>query len=101
MQARKDRYGSDEDVPRQALIPGVRVRRYTDSTSSDSVDVSVPCCGRRARLPIQPTRETVVACPFCSLVFRAVLIDENDGGYAAILTVSNQTFVLARRRRSA
>jgi hypothetical protein len=100
-----DVVGAAEDVPVKELVPGARVRRYTEQVDirddglTTVLDVPVPCCDRQARVEHSTQeRDTVVACPFCSLVYRLLLIDENDGGFAAELVVTDQVFVLARRR---
>lgn len=99
-------YGAAEDVPVSKLVPGVVVRRHTDTVAtrddglSAVLDVAVPCCDRLARVErrVGEHREPVVACSFCSLVYDVELIDDNDGGFTANLTVTNQEFILTRRR---
>ena len=92
-------YGSDDQVDPNRLVPGTTVRRYTESAPGDQLDVPVPCCGRVARLRrIGHQLRSLVGCPFCTLLFTVTLIDELDGGYAAIFEPHEEPVILARRR---
>lgn len=100
-----DYYVANDDVDRSDLTPGVIVRRYTDNveTRDDGtvvLDLAVPCCGRLARVQRRLLRHDniVVACGFCTLVYAATLIDENDGGFGAELEVTDQVYVRTRKR---
>jgi hypothetical protein len=93
-------YGSDDQIDPNHLVAGTTARRYTEPAPGGQLDVAVPCCGRTARLPhIGHQLRTAVGCPFCTLLYTVTLIDELDGGYAALFTIHDEPIVLARRRR--
>ena len=96
-------YGADEQVDPNRLVPGVLVRRHTEpAPRGRGLDVAVPCCARLARLRhVAHQAHAWVGCPFCGLLYTTTLIDELDGGYAALLEVSAEQVALARRRSRA
>jgi hypothetical protein len=92
-------YGADDHVDPRHLVPGTTVRRYTEPVPGGGLDVPVPCCARLARLrDVGHQVRCWVGCPFCTLLFTVTLIDELDGGYAAIFQPHHEHVVLARRR---
>jgi hypothetical protein len=91
-------FGVDDAVEARFLVPGVKIRRHTESGPRGSVTLPVPCCGRRARLvDIGTHHYALVGCPFCRLLYDTNLIDELDGGHAAVLEVRDEQLTLARR----
>lgn len=96
-------FGVDDAVETRWLVPGVRVRRHTEPGPAHSLTVPVPCCGRLARLTgIGTHHQALIGCPFCHLLYDTTIIDELDGGHAAVLEVRDEQITLARRhpRRS-
>jgi hypothetical protein len=91
-------FGVDDAVEARFLVPGVHIRRHTEPGPRDSLTVPVPCCGRRARLvDIGTHHHALIGCPFCHLLYDCILIDELDGGHAAVLEVRDEQITLARR----
>ncbi len=90
-------YGADDEVDRTRLVPGASVRRYTDAGPDGSLDTAAPCCGRIARLHGNWRRaEHFVLCGPCALAYDVDLIDENDGGFAAVFVVRDEQPTLTR-----
>lgn len=93
-------FGADDQVSLNRLVPGVVVRRYTEpAIRGDGVEIAVPCCDRLARVRrVEHLAHAWIGCPFCGLLYNTTLIDELDGGYAAVLEVRTEQVALARRR---
>ncbi|QWF85699.1 hypothetical protein [Amycolatopsis sp. CA-230715] len=92
-------YGATEHVGRSRLVPGVRVRRYTEDAPGGCLDVITPCCPRIARLRGDWRHgHHLVLCTKHALAYDVYLIDENDGGFGALFVVRDEQPVLARRR---
>lgn len=73
-------YGATEHVGRSRLVPGVRVRRYTEDAPGGCLDVITPCCPRIARLRGDWRHgHHLVLCTKHALAYDVYLIDENDG----------------------
>jgi hypothetical protein len=92
-------FGADDQLNPNLLIPGVTVRRYTEPAGGIRLDVAVPCCGRLARLRRGLDHaQALIGCPFCGLAYDVTVIDELDGGHAALFKVREEEVTLARRR---
>lgn len=91
-------FGVDDEIERRFLVPGVHIRRHTDPDGRRGLTVPVPCCGRRAHLAnIGTHHQALIGCPFCRLLYDTTIIDELDGGHAAVLQVRDEQIALARR----
>lgn len=84
------------DVSKGQLVPGVRIHRYTELVRGRLVIV-VPCCGRKARIKRFGHRTIHLILCICETAYATELFDENDGGYAALLTVEEIEYVRTRR----
>jgi hypothetical protein len=102
------RYGPDDTVPRDQLIPATVVQRHTSpaTTTRGKVDLRVPCCGRWARVqPNDSDAFSLLACTSCRLVFEIDLVNQRAGcgddqpRYLAHLTVLDVASVTVAVRR--
>lgn len=84
------------DVSKDQLVPSARIHRYTELVRGRLVIV-VPCCGRKARLKRFGHRTVHLILCICQTAYATELFDENDGGYAALLTVEEIEYVRTRR----
>lgn len=90
-------YGPADEVDRARLVSGASARRYTDFGPCDSLDAVAPCCGRIARLRGDWRRaQHFVLCASCGLAYDVELIEENDGGFAALFFVRDEQPTLTR-----
>ncbi|GAA2798952.1 hypothetical protein [Saccharopolyspora taberi] len=92
-------YSAGYPVDPNQLVPGTRIRRYTDPAPRSQLDAEMPCCDRTARLPGDAVQDQhLVMCTPCGQLYEVEVIDELDGGYGAVFTVRPEHPVLARRR---
>ncbi|QXV57401.1 hypothetical protein [Amycolatopsis sp. TNS106] len=92
-------YGPTDSVDPKRLIPGVTVRRYTETIPGGRLDVIAPCCGRMARLDGDWMHDAhLVLCAACARTYDVQILDENDGGFGAEFVVRDERPVLVRRR---
>lgn len=97
MPADPPKFGPSDKVDVRRLVPGAVVRRWTepihardeqDWTKPSHVHVPAPCCGRLfRRVATEDAYELFALCCPCQRLYRLTVIDTNDGGFDAVLTV--------------
>jgi len=81
-------YGPEARLPDLNTVPlDTSIWRYTDNTDKGMVRAPMPCCPDFAVTVDPEVREYIAACRSCGDVFKLLVIDEGDGGYAALFTV--------------
>ncbi|MDX3192878.1 hypothetical protein PV458_31105 [Streptomyces sp. MN03-5084-2B] len=100
--AREKRFiiGPNDQFELAVLTAGQTVRRWTSVAADGRVFVPMPCHPRQHVTVSDPRSAYQAQCRLCGRAYDLELIDENDGGWAAVLTCVDIEILLSRALRS-
>ena len=81
------------------LVAGQVVRRWTENARAGRVLVPMPCHPHQHVTVSDPHDRYWAQCRVCGRAYELALIDENDGGWAALLTCTDIEILLSRALR--
>ena len=78
--------GPHDEFELAVLVPGQVVRRWSEVGATGRVLVPMQCHPRQNVTVPEPRERYRAQCRLCGRAYQLELIDENDGGWAALLT---------------
>ena len=91
--------GPHDEFELAVLVPGQLVRRWSEVTAAGRVLVPMPCHPRQHVTVPEPCERYQAQCRLCGRAYGLELIDENDGGWAALLICVEVEILLSRAPR--
>lgn len=92
--------GPHDQLELAVLTAGQIVRRWTSIAADGRVQVPMPCHSRQHVTLSDPRATYQAQCRLCGRAYDLELIDENDGGWAAMLSCVDVEILLSRALRS-